>query len=284
MHVAFSAFRGIGSERRGQDAIQTGDGEYQETWISPQQWRREVTLGRYHAVEVRTDGVRKFQVTSDYEPSRVLMLLDALLFPIPRNLVTPELNQKPVDWNIRDIGSGQVPYVLISGAGAAHIYVYGFLEGGMLFRSGRAGLLMNWSKPIRFGKYLVPAEIAISALGTDLLRATVSIEAIDGDRLENFDILGSPANPGATLRPLHWFDVESARLDSHRYDLPGDSLVHGIVHTVIDRHGQLREVEAVDGPIDKSIIENLVTRTERDRWRPPTVDGSPCEEMVDYVW
>ena len=87
-----------------------------------------------------------------------------------------------------------------------------------------------------------------------------------------------------TLRPLHWFDVNSARLNSFRYSLPGDSLVHGIVQAVIDRHGQLREVEVINGPRDKSIVENLLGMTERDRWHSPTIDNSPCEEMVDYIW
>ena len=283
LRVSFLALPGLGGGKEAERPIFSGRGTYDECWVSAKEWRREVTFGPYHVVETRGGGVRTFQATSDYEPSRVLMLLDALLSPIPRNVLTPELNQRPVEWNIRNLTSGEIPYVLVSGTRAAHIYVYAFLSNGLLFRSGRAGLIMNWQKFVQFGGRFVPARIQIAALGVDLLEADVSIESLR--RLPaDFSPGGSSAEPGMTLRPLHWFDVNSARLNSFRYSLPGDSLVHGIVQAVIDRHGQLREVEVINGPRDKSIVENLLGMTERDRWHSPTIDNSPCEEMVDYIW
>ena len=39
----------------------TGEGAYEETWLGVHQWRREVTLGEYHAVEVEGNGLRKMQ-------------------------------------------------------------------------------------------------------------------------------------------------------------------------------------------------------------------------------
>ena len=98
MKVTFHAFPGIDFTKPGKSTIVTGDGIYEETWVSPEKWRREVTLGTYHAVEVRADGVRKFQATSDYEPSRVLMLLRALLYPMPRFLLEPEIQEEHIHW------------------------------------------------------------------------------------------------------------------------------------------------------------------------------------------
>jgi hypothetical protein len=33
--------------------IISGDGTYEETWVAPKRWRREVTLGSYQAIEVQ---------------------------------------------------------------------------------------------------------------------------------------------------------------------------------------------------------------------------------------
>jgi hypothetical protein len=82
MKVKFTALPGLELlQKREKPHIITGDGAYEETWMGPHHWRREVTFGGYHAVEVESPQGRKMQYSSDYEPSRVLMLLDALFSP-----------------------------------------------------------------------------------------------------------------------------------------------------------------------------------------------------------
>lgn len=66
MKVTFHAFPGMDFSRPGKSEILIGDGAYEETWLSPRKWRREVTFGSYHALEVRAQGARKFQASSDY--------------------------------------------------------------------------------------------------------------------------------------------------------------------------------------------------------------------------
>ncbi|MGA2674546.1 MAG: hypothetical protein ABSE99_15105 [Terracidiphilus sp.] len=120
MKVTFHAFPGIQlldekkSEKEGGSEILAGDGVYEETWASTTEWRREVTLGPYHAIEVQFGRVRKMQADSDYEPSRVLMLLDALLDPIPHNILNPDLGDTRFSWKIDRHTGGKVPYVRIS--------------------------------------------------------------------------------------------------------------------------------------------------------------------------
>src|ERR1700736_6060917 len=56
LKVVFHAFPGeelLDSKEAPQ--MVTGDGTYEETWIAPHQWRREITLGSYRAVEVESD-------------------------------------------------------------------------------------------------------------------------------------------------------------------------------------------------------------------------------------
>jgi hypothetical protein len=114
MKVTFHAYPGIDFAKPGKSTIVTGEGTYEETWLSPEKWRREVTFGAYHAVEVRADGARKFQASSDYEPSRVLMMLRALLIPIPRLLVEPELQEIHLHFQLSHRTAGTLPYVRIA--------------------------------------------------------------------------------------------------------------------------------------------------------------------------
>jgi hypothetical protein len=91
MKVTFHSFPGVEFlNLKEKPQIVNGDGLSEETWLSPHEWRREVTLGGYHAIEEDSGGVRKMQASSDYEPSRVLMLLNALLNTIPRNFASTE--------------------------------------------------------------------------------------------------------------------------------------------------------------------------------------------------
>ena len=91
----------------------TGDGSYDEIWLAPDTWRREVTLADYHAVEVQSNGVRKMQASSDYEPSRVLMLLRHLIEPIQSNLAEKGSNMAQ-NWPIDHVTAGSAQLVRLS--------------------------------------------------------------------------------------------------------------------------------------------------------------------------
>ncbi|HUA15243.1 MAG TPA: hypothetical protein VMG31_08085 [Verrucomicrobiae bacterium] len=71
MKVVFHGFPGVVLSKKDSDQIISGDGTYEETWMAPAQWKREVTFGGYHAIEVESAAGRKMQATPDYEPSRV---------------------------------------------------------------------------------------------------------------------------------------------------------------------------------------------------------------------
>ena len=112
MKIVFHAYAGLQIDAK--QKIMTGDGNYEETWLAPHQWRREVGFGSYHAVEVQSGGVRKMQASSDYEPSRVLMLLQGLYNPIPRTYLDPSLNDFPFAWKVRHQTVGGIEFVRIS--------------------------------------------------------------------------------------------------------------------------------------------------------------------------
>jgi hypothetical protein len=60
-----------------------GAGTYEEWWLSPSRWRKEVTLSKYHLVLLCVDGKISRDSTEDYIPMRVYELLHSVLPALP---------------------------------------------------------------------------------------------------------------------------------------------------------------------------------------------------------
>jgi hypothetical protein len=287
MKVTFQAFPGIDFAKPGQSTIVTGDGTYEETWTSPEKWRREVAFGSYHAVEVRANGVRKVQASSDYEPSRVLMLLDALLDPVPRTLTSRELIDDRIHWQVQHMSLGGLAYIQVSaalptGSSTSVLISYVMLPDGILVRSQNQGLVTTREADAVFGGKEFPRHLTVQAMGRNLLVADVAIEEIRNTDSSLFVIPGQPADAGTTLRPLQWFDVKGPQaIRAERVSIPQDSsLPRGgavvIIHEIIDRHGTPREAELISAPNEK-LGAPFVAACLRSQYQPAVTDGSPCE-------
>lgn len=280
LRVAFHAYPGIDFSKPGKSEIITGDGTYEEWWVSPEKWRREVSLAGYHAIEVRADGVRKMQASSDYEPSRVLMLLNALLSPIPRNLLEPRLEKDPPDWTVKHLSVGGLNYVQLSSRwtapinGITYYTDYNFLPSGVLIRTeDRTSMMTSWQGFTPFATRIVPGQIAVQAMGRPLLAATVQIEPLPG----TYDIAqlpGPAAPPGNTLRPIHGWEAELKILN------PSWAMVGNwerfAFRRVVDRDGKSREVELL-ATADINVAKAVLPHMRAEKFVPPTMDGSPCE-------
>jgi hypothetical protein len=293
LKAVFHAFPGVVFSRKESEQIISGDGTYEETWLTPTRWRREVNFGSYHAVEVESETGRRMQASSDYEPSRVLMLLEALLYPVPRDLYSPSLADEHYVWKIEMGAAGSQSYVKISTnvgnavrAGDA-MRGYLFLPSGELLQSIERDFVTNWTNPTVFAGKLVPRQIQVLAGTRDLLTAAVTIEAagavdgaIDGAALE---LPGPPAEPGMTLRPLHTYEVHGWDVsDSFSYVAGPEALPRGAFRKIFDRHGAVREVELIYSP-DPDRIEPTISHVRKNTIRPPTIDKSPCEiALTDY--
>ena len=281
LKVAFHAYPGMDFAKKGKASVITGDGIYEETWLSPEKWRREVTFTGYHAVEIRANGVRKYQADSDYEPSRVLMMLDALLYPVPRNLISPEFAESHEDWKVEHLTAGTISYVSLTHRDRGlnndwFYYSYDLLPSGLLVRSNYLGLVTSWEKDSVFGGKVVPLHFEIQALGHTLVSADVTITPAGETDATQFDLAVPPATPGLTLRPLHMFEIKLAEF----YDPLGvfaGPFPRGSLREIIDRKGQARETELIDSP-NPADDENLVDSQRTKRFYPAKVDGDPCEE------
>jgi hypothetical protein len=281
MKVTFHGYPGIDFSKEGKSKINTGDGTYEEIWLSPEMWRREVIFPGYHAVEVEADGARRYQSDSDYEPSRVLMMLDALLYPVPINWFSPEYKDSAEDWKIEHLMAGTMPYVALThrerGMNSDWFYFsYAFLPSGILVYSNYLGLVTRWDKGVVFAGKLVPLHFEIQAMKQTLLTADVTITQAGKVDTKLFDLVGPPASPGMTMRPFHMFEIRRAEYYDPLSLVPGPSAA-GVIREIIDRKGQVREAEVIDGPAPGN-NENLLNDMRTKRFYPAKVDGDACEE------
>jgi hypothetical protein len=289
MKVTFHAFPGEELLGLGEKSkMITGDGVYEETWLAPHEWRREVTLGSYHAMESDSGGARKMQASSDYEPSRVLMLLNAVLEPIPRNFSSREYRHEGASgWHVDHLANQSISLVRISRSfgddkGQTND-VYYFSPRGLLALRNIIGLTTSWEKDTQFEGKLVPTHIVIKAVDRPLLTADVSVEPASRVDPATFDLPGTAADPGTTLRPLQGFEVKSDISFAAQWQSQSQT---GIAHafsfwTVVDRNGKYKEAEIIQQPKEGD-ISSLLELLKSNRNRPPTIDGKPCE--LGYGW
>jgi len=289
MKVTFQAFPGVELlDPKEQSDFVAGDGIYEETWIAPHQWRREVTLAGYHAVETESGRARKMMANSSYEPSRVLMLLRALLSPVPRGLLSADtISEGESRWKIDHLTKGDLSLVRIGSSDASDVGItfhvgYYFLPKGLLVIEDNLGITTSWENDVIFSGRVVPRHLTIKAAGfkvgsadRDLLTADVTIEAAPQTDSGFFDLPCAEADPGMTLRPLQGF----ASIPQPAGDPPvwqGNRNAELTLWGVIDRTGRFRELEVI-GAVDADAIQKFMELYRKSRYRPAQIDGNQCE-------
>jgi hypothetical protein len=294
MRATFHAFPGLEYPRKGEKPqIITGDGVYEETWLAPHQWRREVKFTGYHAVEVESDHGRKMRASTDYEPSRVMMLINALLEPIPRNLSSLEYKQDRAakGWQIDQLTNADASLVRIARGNWTHDSAkftdsFNFSANGLLLLRDQEGLKTKWSNAVAFGARIVPTRITVTAGERTLLAAQLTIAPDGKASPDEFEIEGGSTDPGMTLRPLQSFDVKGPiRLSADPvWEQPNHSAFS--FAGVIDRYGKYREVELMMGTslASEDELTRLMTDFRKSRWHPATIDRSPCQRPEVFLW
>lgn len=280
MKVSFHAYPGMDFAKKGKPSILTGDGTYEEVWVSPNTWRREVNFPGYHAVEVCMTGARKYRADSDYEPSRVLMLLEALLYPVPRNYISPEFSESHQAWKVEHSTAGSIPYVTLTHRERGSnddwfYYSYDFLPTGVLIRANYLGLITSWSQDTPFAGRIAPGHLDIQAMGRTLLTADVVISLAGQSDPKLFEMDGPLASPGSTMRPFHQFEIKVGEYYDPTSVLAGP-ISGGVIRSISDRRGVTREIEVIDSPAPED-LKGYIESIRSKRAYPSKVDGDPCE-------
>jgi hypothetical protein len=283
LRVKFHAYPGMELVPDNKRQIITGDGTYEETWMDLHRWHREVTFGTYHAVETDSGVARKMQASSDYEPVRVLMLLESLLFPVPKNVAWPDRKDTPLNWKLK---KGSVPsadqthtidFVKVERKEACGYYFYYlFLPDGMLVQRNDQGLAFDWQDQMSYGDKIMAHHISVQAGGRVLVKAEVTIEPAGYPTVELFDQPGNPAVPGNTMRPFHRGEVRGP--ESHGFrSFIGNSPSYLTWGEVVTRQGEVKEIEVIDSS-DLSNVHAILDMWRGFRWDSPAmIDNSPSE-------
>lgn len=268
----------------------TGDGVYDEIWLEPHKWRREVTLSSYHAIETETGGLRRMQTSSDYEPSRIWMLLDSLYNPIPRVFTTKQFHDGS-GWKVEHVSSGSLALVRLSKSSSSqranYTNSYYFMPGsGELAMSNSDNLITIWSDDAVFDGKIVPRGLTIRCVDKDLLTAHVVIEPAGLVDEAKLALPGPAAEPGMTLRPLHWYEVRLPDYsDSWSYMKPssassGPEQAFAMIG-MMDRKGNFRELEILAGPSPEEARARIL-HYRGEHGNPATIDGSPGEFQMKW--
>ncbi|MGA2217524.1 MAG: hypothetical protein ABSG51_05525 [Terracidiphilus sp.] len=285
MKVTFHAFPGNELLRKKeQPQIIVGSGVYDEVWLAPHKWRREVTFTGYHAIEVESETGRKMQVSPEYEPSRVLMLLNALLKPIPRFIISEEFrSERGPGFKIEHLVIGNVSLVRLSKTtGMALINVnesYYFLPNGLLALENVSGLITSWGDDIIFAGKVVPRRISLKTGERELVSADVTIEGADPNVPLSLDLPVGLAEPGMTLRPIQDSNYKTPQLLSGPVPWGNNAYSDMSIWGVVDRTGHYREVELLLG-VNANGDDYPMNEIRKLRWRPAEIDGSPCEVVA----
>jgi hypothetical protein len=263
-----------------------GDGTYDETWLEPHHWRREVTLADYHAVEAESNGTRKMNSSSDYEPSRVLMLVDYLFTPIGEDLTNGSL--RAMNWKIDHVSSGALGLVRLSTVMTANQRAkysdsYYFFPNGDLAMKNVGGVVAAWSDAFAYEGRAVPKRLTIKCGERELLTADISVESVDHMELASFDLAGGAADPGMTLRKLQGSEVKIPDL------LPLMGAIAALrspataffATGIVDRSGAFREVEVLLAP-DLTNAVAIIHALRATRGKPATVSHTPCEYVMHW--
>jgi hypothetical protein len=297
LFVKFHAFPGMELVPDKKRQIITGDGTYEETWMDLHRWRREVIFGAYHAVETDSGQARKMQANSDYEPVRVLMLLEALLFPVPKNVAWPNREDPALNWKMKrsSVPSADQTHIIDfvqlywsrDAQECGYYFSYLFLPDGILVQRNDQGLAFGWQDQIHYGEKTSARHISVQAAGRDLLTAQVAIEPVGTPSAELFDQPGNPAEPGMTLRPIHRGEARAPGTDSQ-----GSGIGYGPSYLttgqVVTSQGEVRELEVIDSS-DHDIFKPSNSKDILDMerhfrfYRPAMIDNSPCEMFMNIA-
>ncbi len=205
---------------------------------------------------------------------------------IPRNFLSPELEMAEPHWKVQHISSGAASVVRLRYTRNT-LYipassVWEFSPEGQPLRSASAGIIVTWQDAHPFAGKWFPAVISVGSKDRTLLDATVTLRHADNLAVPTAHLPAVAADPGATLRPLQYYDVQPASI------LPSNLAVLSVAESaitgraIVDREGVPHEVEVL-GRVYRSIGADWVATVRKERFTPATIDGVPCEFAAHFL-
>jgi hypothetical protein len=257
-------------------------GTYEETWVSPKKWRREVKLHDTSVVEVRTETAFYRTFPGKYAPRLADDVIDAISFNLPGDNGN---DFHDADWNIVDAKLANLPvlrlsagYISPQGKPDALAMLY-FVEDKTSFLRGRyhysAVTVFNDLQP--FGEKTVARKLTI--LGSSAGKIEIAIDTLEPAGNVSEDVFRVEG-----VQPLYTSEEEDERfiqpnaVYTVRPSIPG---WHGRVTCAvkIDEHGHVRDVD-VKGTADESVIKPIRAALMNWEYEPARINGHPSLGFV----
>jgi hypothetical protein len=252
-------------------------GSYEETWISPKKWRREVAVNDAVVVEVQTEDAFYRTFPGKYAPRLADDILDALSFNLPGDNGTDfhEPDWTAVDAKLFNLSTLRLSqgYINPQGRPDAFTQVY-FVEEKTGFVRGRFHYvhLTVFNDLQMFGEKNFARKLTL--LGTDVKKMEITVDTLELAKDVNQTIFQLPGT-----KPVFTKEEEDQRFTQPQliYTVkPTPSGWHGdaMCDLQIDEHGHVRSVE-VKGITDDSVVKSIRAALMTWEYQPATINGHP---------
>lgn len=257
-------------------------GTYEETWVSPTKWRREVRLNDTPVVEVRTETAFYRTFSGKYAPRLADDVMDAISFNLPGDNGS---DFHDADWAVTDAKLANLPVLRLSNGyispqgkpdPLATLY---FVEDKSAFLRARYhySAIAIFNDLQRFGQKTVARKVTI--IGSSASKIEIAI-----DTLEPATNVSEGIFTLAGVKPVYTSDTEDERFTQPiavytvRPSIPG---WHGRIACAvkIDEHGHVRDVDVKD-TADESVIKPIRAALMNWEYEPATINGHPSLGFV----
>lgn len=254
----------------------TEKGIYEETWVSPKKWRREIKLKDSSLVEVRTEDAFYRTFPGKFASRVSDDVIDAIAFQLPGDNGT-DLHDS--DWRAEDVVFGGIGmlsvtrgYVDPQGRPDAQALRYmaqekeGYIRGRFHY-----GMLTVFNDLQPFGNKKIARKVSTF----DVLKGRIDITI---DTLEATTASDDTFKlPG--VKPLYTSEEGDGRFTPARLVYTAKASIPGwhgkaTCDLFLDEHGHVREVD-VKGTTDESVIRAIRAAVMQYEYEPAAHDGRP---------
>jgi TonB family protein len=277
LRASFEAFGG---------AELNGVGTYEETWVSPKQWRREGILGGHTVTETRNGDLGFRQIDQPYSARRIDQAMEVL----SSALAGGSSASGGPSWQIANGKLGKAEMVQVwrgkigdDGKPGANTQIYYFgPDNGLLRGHHEMSDLTIYNDFADFSGKTIARNLSVSENGFKILE--IKIEQLDVSQPQTDDFFTLPG-----VRPIsyatdnvgskHVPAVVIKQVKPHTAEFQTQGF-HGKVscNLLIDSHGHVREVTCSEG-LNPAIEAAVRAAAMQWEYAPATFNGRPNMSM-----
>lgn len=257
-------------------------GTYEETWLAPKKWRREVNLNGVSIVEARTEDAFYRTFPGKYAPRLADDVIEFLSFSLPGDNGS-DLHEQ--DWTAAHAKLGELPVLKLS---KGYINPQGKADPLTLVffveeKSGSIRGRYHYSSLVVFNDLQPFAGKAVArkltALGRDVSKMEITVDTLEAAPNVGEAVLQMPG-----VKPVFTENDDDRRFTQPRAvytvtpSIPG---WHGkaTCDVEIDEHGHVRDIN-VKGTTDESAIRLIRAAIMSWEYEPATFNGHPSLGLV----